>query len=88
MLETVNSRETFLAFVHALIKDRREADAIEQGDPERYRWGGANDWQNGDIAGFLEAALAYVDSPTWPERSESPSWKDLAKFLFMGKIYE
>jgi hypothetical protein len=89
LLEAVDSRETFLAFVSALIEDRREADAKEQSDPQRYRWSGANGWQNGNIAMFLEGALAYVQSPNWPERqSEAPSWKDLAKFLFMGKIYE
>jgi hypothetical protein len=89
LLDAVNSRETFLAFVGALIEDRREADAVEASDPQRFRWSGANGWQNGTIAMFLEGALAYVQSPNWPERqSEAPTWKDLAKFLFMGKIYE
>lgn len=89
LLEAVKDRGTFLAFVGALIQDRREADAVEAGDPQRYRWSGANGWQNGTIAAFLDGALAYAQSPNWSARqSDAPTWKDLAKFLFLGKIYE
>jgi hypothetical protein len=89
LLDAVNSRETFIAFVEALIEDRREADAVEASDPQRYRWSGAKGWQNGTIATFLGGALAYAQSPNWPDRQpDAPSWKDLAKFLFLGKIYE
>jgi hypothetical protein len=89
LLDMVDSRETFLTFVAALIEDRQQADALEAGDPQRYRWSGANGWENGTIAMFLEGALAYAQSPNWPERqSDAPTWRDLAKFLFLGKIYE
>ena len=89
LLDAVNSRETFLAFVSALVEDRREADAIEASNPEGYRWAGANGWQNGTIAMFLEGALAYAQSSNWADRqSDTPSWSDLARFLFLGKIYE
>ena len=89
LLDKVESRETFLAIVNALIEDRREADEVEASDPQRYRWSGAKGWQNGTIATFLDGALAYAQSPNWPERqSDAPTWRDLAKFLFLGKIYE
>jgi hypothetical protein len=89
LLDKVNSRETFLAFVAALVEDRRDADAVEASDSQRYRWSGANGWQNGTIVTFLDGALAYAQSPNWPEReSDAPTWRDLAKFLFLGKIYE
>lgn len=35
LLDAVNSRETFLAFVSALVDDRREVDAVEASTPER-----------------------------------------------------
>ena len=89
LLDAVNSRETFLAFVGALVDDRREADAIEASNPQGYRWAGANGWQNGTIAMFLEGALAYAQSSNWADRqSDAPTWADLARFLFLGKIYE
>lgn len=40
-LDSVVDRESFLAFVRALIEEREEAERIERDEPERYRWGGA-----------------------------------------------
>lgn len=89
LLDTVTNRETFLAFVWALVEDRQKADAVEAADPERHRWGGANGWQNQTIVSFLEAAAAGSEHPSWPEQgAEAPGWKDFALFLLMGKIYE
>jgi hypothetical protein len=89
LLDTVTNRETFLAFVWSLAEDRRRAEEIESNDPERYKWGGADGWQNQTISSFLEASAAGVAHPSWPDSAaQSPSWKDFALFLWMGKIYE
>ena len=89
LLDTVINRETFLAFVFSLAENRRQAEAIELAAPERYKWGGADGWQNQTISSFLEASAAGVDHPSWPEpTAENPSWRDFALFLWMGKIYE
>ncbi len=87
-LDSVVDRESFLAFVRALIEEREEAERMERDEPERYRWGGALNWQNSEISAFLEAALNDFEpgpfhQPEWP-----PSWKMFAEFLYFGKIYE
>ncbi len=86
--DAVTDRESFINFVEALIEDRTSADALEASDPKRYQLGGANDWQNSSIVTFLDCALAGA---TAQENWGSPtgvSWRDLAVFLWLGKIYE
>lgn len=87
--DLVNDRESFIQFVEWLIEDRQEADDLERSDPERYKWGNANGWQNSSISSFLESAVAGVDGQReWASEDKGPSWKDLAVFLYLGKIYE
>ena len=84
----VTDRESFVRFVEALIEDRAKADEVEASGPERYRWGGANDWQNSSIASYLECSLAGATAQRNWGTSEGLSWGDLALFLWLGKIYE
>jgi len=64
--DTVGDRDSFFRFVEALIEDRTKADELENSEPERYRLGGANDWQNSSIAAYLECALAgAVAQQSW-----------------------
>lgn len=84
--DTVHDRKSFMEFIDWLCTDRRQAEEIERTDPDRYRWSGANGWQNTEIVSFLEAAVAGVGN-AWGAGTE-PSWKDLAVFLYLGKIYE
>ena len=87
--DLVTDRESFIQFVAWLIEDRQEADALERSDSERYKWGGANGWQNSSIASFLECAIIGAEAQRdWGHGAEGPSWKDLAVFLYLGKIYE
>lgn len=89
LLGLVNSRESFMQFVAALIADRQKADALEAIDAQRHRFAGANNWNNSSIDTFLQASLAYMQYPRWVESEvDQPTWRDLAQFLFMGKIYE
>lgn len=84
----VHDRDSFMQFVGWLRADREASEALEASDPDRFRWGGANGWQNGSISTFLEAAAAGAESQKDWGNGTNPSWKDLAVFLYLGKIYE
>ena len=89
-LEEVIDRDSFLAFVKALIVDREAEVAIEKDYPSSPSGAGANGWENGTIERYLEAAVRWAeDSRGQPlELPEEPSWKAFATFLYCGKIYE
>jgi hypothetical protein len=75
-LETVTDEATFLAFVHALVVDRR---------------GDAEHWENESVEDFLEAASAWAEASEFGSRqglSTASPWKKFATFLYCGKIYE
>ena len=91
LLEKVTDQETFLRFVRALIGDRLDEEEKEPIQPSS-SWGpGANGWQNGSIAAFLDAATRWAVDTEMGERQglpPGPSWKKFAVFLYHGKIYE
>lgn len=87
-LDAVTDRDSFLAFVSALVADRREAGASETGSPYGPDAGG---WENVTIEDFLEAAIAWARDTDMGETQglpASPSWRGFATFLYCGKIYE
>ena len=88
-LEEVHDRASFVRWVEALIEDRKIAARLENERPQYYSLSGANDWQNGTIEDYLEAALSCVED-NLPQRElmSEPSWRSLANFLYAGKIYE
>jgi hypothetical protein len=90
LLDRVIDRDSFVRFVQALAKDRELAEQMELSQPARFSLGGARGWQNGDISSFLFACLAYFSpGPLNPREIPTiPSWKTLAEFLWVGKIYE
>ena len=86
--DTVTDRDRFVRFVELLVADRVAACEVEKKDPNRYQWGGADGWQNTEIPAFLEGALAgSLAQQSWGTDA-APSWRDLALFLYLGKIYE
>ncbi|WP_042725350.1 hypothetical protein [Chthoniobacter flavus] len=93
LLDAVADRDSFLAFLAALIIDRERAEETERADPRRHQRGGAGNWQNTSISAFLGAASCYFQHPDYPHR-DTPSrraplsWHDFAVFLHLGKIYE
>jgi hypothetical protein len=88
-LDNVRDKDTFIVFVRALAEEREQAQQLEREDPVRYQLGGALDWQNGDIASYLWAALEYFDPhPDVEPVGDTPTWQGFAEFLWMGKIYE
>ncbi|MCU6499569.1 hypothetical protein LPN04_17380 [Rugamonas sp. A1-17] len=75
-LEAVIDEATFLDFVRALTADRLE---------------NSQEWENGTIEDFLEAASSWADDSEFGSRqglSNASPWKKFAVFLYCGKIYE
>ena len=91
-LDDVKDKESFATFVSALIEDCEQAQKLQKENPDYWRWGAPNGWQNGTIESFLDAALAGSQSPANEERIEKLArenpWKCFANFLYLGKIYE
>ena len=88
LLDLVIDRDSFIQFLDALISDREKAESIENDNPKKYRWSGANSWQNTTISSFLEAASVYFMEESQRHNGNACEWKDLADFLYFGKIYE
>ena len=84
----VNDRAGFERFMEALVMDRSQAEMLERNDPEAYRYGGAQGWQNGAISQYLDCAFAGVNAQDGWASEQGLSWRDLAVFLYTGKIYE
>ena len=92
LLERVDSEESFLTFIAALAKDRRDAVVAEKDNPSSSLYGpDAGGWKNTLIEGFLEAAAAWAESTNFGLTQgllpDNP-WKRFAVFLYLGKIYE
>jgi hypothetical protein len=88
LLDKVQDRESFIAFVEALAAEREDAQRIERENPHRYMVDGAHDWKNAEIGEFLYAALDYFDDKPFHKPESEPSWKMFAEFLYFGKIIE
>jgi hypothetical protein len=85
----VHDKASFIRFVEWLVEDRQQAEEMERANPLLYSMGGANDWQNGSISSFLESAVAgALAQRDWGDDHAGPSWRDLARLLYLGKIYE
>jgi hypothetical protein len=78
-VDRIQSRADFVEFVGALIADLKEK-------PE--------EWENHDLASFLEAVKAWVEDmdgyfKNIGERTpDQPSWKTLAQILRAARVYE
>ena len=90
-LEKVHDRESFFAFVRALIADRNASVAQERQVSSSPYSAHAGGWDNTTIETFLRAALSWAESTGMGVSQglpEEPSWKAFAVFLYCGKIYE
>ena len=85
LIEKVNSLETFLEFIKALMLDKRDEDEKEKLKPSSPYSSGYNGWEHNDIASFLDAIHAGTKDNGF---SEKASWKNFAEIIYMGKIYE
>lgn len=84
LLELVNSKETFLTFVNALMLDKLDEDQKEKVNPSEPYSSGVNGWDNRTITDFLEAAHAFAEDSDTVDLT----WKGFALFLYAGKFYE
>lgn len=88
LLDKVNDKDSFVAFVEALAAEREDAERIEREHPQTYCVDGAHNWKNADIASFLYACLNYFSPKVLVAPESSPSWRMFAHFLYNGKIIE
>jgi hypothetical protein len=93
--DAVRDRESFFAFVRALVADREAAVEAERRNPTDPRFLGlvrdAGGWYNFTIEAYLEAALRWAEDSDMGESQglpAGPSWQAFAAFLYCGKIYE
>ena len=93
--DTVHDRESFLAFVRALVADREAAVEAEERKPTDLRILGlvpdAGGWYNFTIESYLNASLSWAEDTGMGVNQglpPEPSWRTFAVFLLCGKIYE
>ena len=89
LLEQVTDRESFFAFVQALIDDWQDEVLKERAHPSSPFGPGANGWENGTIDSYLDAALRWaMDSEMGTSQGlrmghhgeHSPSFSTVARF--------
>lgn len=92
---TVHNRESFLAFVRALVADREAAVEAEKRKPTDPRVLGlvpdGGGYYNFTIETYLDAALRWAEDSDMGESQglpSGPSWRVFAAFLLSGKVYE
>jgi len=88
LLDDVHDRDTFIAFVRALARERETAEQVERREPARYCIDGADGWKNADIASYLYACLDYFNEKPFHKADAEPNWRMFAEFLYFGKIIE
>lgn len=84
ILERVNSKETFFEFLDALKKDKENEDEKEKVNFSSPFSSGANGWENGAIATYLDAMHAFGQD----NEEIQLDWKSFALLLYSGKFYE
>lgn len=88
----VDSKESFVRFVHALAADAERSDAEGSRTADGKLNLSPGGWENGRVAAFLEAMAAWVEADS--ERAskarvpEQASWQTFAMILLAGKSYE
>ena len=91
LLDRVHDRASFFDFVRQLALDRAQAAELETKNPSSPYGPDAGGWENSTIESYLDAALGWAedtDMGTTQGLSSTPSWKEFATFLYLGKIYE
>lgn len=92
MAKKVDSKESFLRFVHALAKDAEAAEAEAEHTADGKLNTSPRGWENGSISTFLDAMSAWASANSGitgePHVPEQPTWRSLAEILHAGKVYE
>ena len=87
ILKDVVDRESFISFARALAAEAERVEEMIRADPEKWKWDGAEGWQNTSVSSFLWAAVSYFEWPSEPNK-DAPTWQDVAEFLMNGKVLE
>jgi 3-methyladenine DNA glycosylase Tag len=85
-LELVCDYNSFREFIWTLIDEREVAEEIERENEMEKMHVAPLGWQNSDISQFLGAGMTYFEKKA--DRGGNPTWRDIAEFLYYGKIYE
>lgn len=88
VLNDVCDSGTLLAFVKALIEDRKHAITAERAEPSSPYGPDAGGWENTEIDTYLSAAVRWAEDTGFGELSPANPWKQFAVMLYCGKIYE
>jgi hypothetical protein len=83
--QLVDSPANFLTFLEVLREHRAAAIAEARNDPPGGFDIGPGGWENWTIEEFLEALEAYAQDADLPP---APTWRDFARLLLAGKVYE
>ena len=86
LARSVDSRDSFLAFVEALAADRKRDGKSEVRRPSSPFGATKGGWENTSVEAFLEAAVACARDGHL--LSPQPTWREMAIFLLGGKAYE
>lgn len=87
LLEQVDSKASFLAFVSALGADWESSQVAEREKPSSPHGPDAGGWENPGLGGFLEAMQAWT-TDMGDRVPSTPSWKTFATMLLAAKYYE
>ena len=90
LLDAVSDEQSFLQFAEALKADKEDEDRKHGSEPNNPYSHGWNGWENNDIPGFLESAIAWAEDSGFGKHldPEANNWKRFALFLYSGKTYE
>ncbi|RUV01732.1 hypothetical protein EOB36_12270 [Mesorhizobium sp. M6A.T.Cr.TU.017.01.1.1] len=90
LLKKVQDLPSFVRFIDALSKDRKDADRKEATEPAGPDTGW-NGWENGSLSTFLESSVAWFKENERGDPAflagDNP-WKAAARVIYAGKYYE
>jgi hypothetical protein len=83
LLDRVCDRKTFLEFAWALQSEAAQAQQIIWDEPEKHKYDDPLGWAHLDVGHFLGEVLTRFEG-----HEGELTWKDLADWLWCGKIIE
>lgn len=86
MSEKVDTFDSFLKFLKAMEKDRKESVKLEAENLTSPYEPDAGGWENTSIEDFLESMRAWLADSQ--DKDVSPSWELFAEAIMAGKTYE
>ncbi|AXJ04786.1 hypothetical protein CFN16_11845 [Pseudomonas fluorescens] len=91
LLVLVRDEESFIRFVEALGADFASERLLEHNAPSSIDRSDSQEWENGTVDAFLDAAAAWAHASNRSPLADSAQpnvWQRCAAILFAGKFYE